>query len=376
MRLPAALLCLVTASAWSAADSLVPRRVDELRQAAQSEPPLFQLDTLLSAAELLEDKAHAKLRRELIEDARTRIAALRDPESRFQLLTGAANLLAPLDRREAERICREIPPRANPQWSADFLGRCFETLALEDKKHGRSPRAALLEGLRAGGFFNRETGQVLKSDPESAPEILALMMRAYPGKNATPSDKELFEQAIAATAPRDAALAAEARRHLATFPDPAKPEPDPEKDAKESEAGKQADDLITQSETEDLDDGLRAKLMLQVLDLTGKIPAPAERMVTQAYAAAWFAGHGFDSTATKASELLQASFAAACRCEDIQCDSIRGRRECSENISYFVDFLLNEKIDYKLLQLRHPSVDARVALYRLKQEIERERDAR
>lgn len=159
----------------------------------------------------------------------------------------------------------------------------------------------------------------------------------------------------------------EGKRLPAAAPQKQKPK------AKEPEKPKQArvpaalQAKMNRSEDESLPATTRSQLYREVLDESESIADPLERLMNQGYIAAWFAAQREEATAALAAAKLQKSFAEFCRCEDVQCDSVEGRADCSELVSDFVEYLAQKKIDPAVLAIRHPTVAARVLVYKLKE---------
>lgn len=124
---------------------------------------------------------------------------------------------------------------------------------------------------------------------------------------------------------------------------------------------------MTRAENESLPVTTRSQLYREVLDESESIEDPLERLMHQGYIAAWFASQREEATAALAAAKLQKSFAEFCRCEDAQCDSVEGRADCSELVSNFVEYLAQQKIDPAVLAIRHPTVAARVLVFKLKE---------
>jgi hypothetical protein len=245
-------------------------------------------------------------RRRFVEGALRANAAVRDGASREVYVTRAAHLLLKDDVAEAGRLCRGLTGRAGT--------RCWIPVDV-------------LEGVRTlsyEGEFKLEASEVLaRRDLERG----AALLKKWTEKTATPVVKR----------------------------------------AKLAEAGPEIKKKMDRAEAKGVSDAERSRLLREVMEVTESIEDPTDRLFHEAVIAAWFAENREEGTAALAAGKLHKTFAAVCRCEDGQCDSITGRAECSENIDLFAEYLAEKKIDHAGLRIRHPSLAARALVVRLKE---------
>lgn len=296
-----------------AAAALVAGLLQQIEEASHAEPPVFQVETLLGTARLLAGEDHAGERRGMIQAAVRAMAAVRDEESRQLFLTEAAFLLAPQDRAEARRLCGEARlPGAIKCW--------------------------------------------LVIDP-----LAGLRLASYP-KDYSEAETQFRMAASQVLAEQDSKRAAEMLEKLekqqreAPVVKPKLPGASPAIKAK-----------MDRADRDDVADVEKSRLLREVLEESGSIEDVTDRMMHQAVITAWFAANREEGTATLAAAMLHETFAAACRCEDGQCDSVAGRADCSENIDTFVEYLAENQIDPAVLRIRHPSLAARVLVHQLKE---------
>ena len=88
-----------------AVSALVLSLLQQIEEASHAEPPIFQVETLLSTAALLPAGPE---RRAILDAALRANAAVRDTESRAALQTAVVRLLAKQDAPTAARLCREL----------------------------------------------------------------------------------------------------------------------------------------------------------------------------------------------------------------------------------------------------------------------------
>jgi hypothetical protein len=245
-------------------------------------------------------------RRRFVESALRANAAVRDGASREVYVIRAAHLLLKDDEAEAGRLCRGLTGSAGT--------RCWIPVDV-------------LEAVRTlsyAGEFKSEASQVLAGREL---ERGAALLKKWREKMATPVGKR----------------------------------------AKLAEAGPEIRRKMDRAEAKEVSEAERSRLLREVLEVSDSIEDPTDRLFHEAVIAAWFAENREEGTAALAAEKLHRTFAAVCRCEDGQCDSIAGRAECSENIGLFAEYLAEKKIDHAALRIRHPSLAARALVVRLKE---------
>lgn len=333
----------------AASATLILRLLQQVEEAARAEPPLFQIETLLQTAELLPPKSFPHPRREILIELGRLLPSIRHPESRYSLTARLAAAWATQDRAEALRQCPTIP--------AEAAAPCWDRLSqiLPDR------RAIILLGLRAGALVPSAL-DLIKAQPAEGAEPLFLLMRAYP-TNPTLAQRQLLHSAALALATHNAGLAAEAQALLG----PPLPDPPPFKLAKPVPTPAAITQKMDLADADATSKPEISRLFREVLAAADDIPDIQDRMLHQAAIAIWFAENNEEATASNAASLLHATFAATCKCEDVQCDSLVGRRECSDNIDAFVKLLREKNVDPAVLRLRHPSVAARNALFALQE---------
>lgn len=164
-----------------AATVLVLSLLQRIEEASHAEPPIFQVETLLQTAKVLEGEQ----RERFVASALRANAAVRDEESRYTFQMEAAWLL---DKPAAAELCREIRGvmaarcwarvdalegvRVLSYFELDLRGEASEILAAKDAERA----AAML------GKWQKRGPAVAKKKPVAVPaEIEAKMARAEEG---------------------------------------------------------------------------------------------------------------------------------------------------------------------------------------------------
>jgi hypothetical protein len=219
----------------------------------------------------------------------------------------------------------------------------------------RDRRATVVKGLQTGAFQIPAALELIAADPAAGGEILQLLMRSFPGRNAGPEDAELLDKATRAVAPFNLGMAREAAVLLRQAP--AVEEPEVEEEAavevdRAEELFKLADDLS-------LAPGERSTRLLKVLEATARMKNYVRKLQLQTYLTAWFTAEGATGTATKAMEMLNASL-----------DQCKGE-QCLESMDELVEFIVKNRIDPENLRVRNASLEARLLLRELRMVLER-----
>jgi len=318
--------------------------LDQIEQAASAEPPLFQVETLLQAADALTDTAH---RRRFLDGALAAISGLRHEPSRYAFQAGAARLMARDDFEEATRLCRQIPAAQKAK------SRCWVFLI----DHSKGQRNLYEEALQDGAYYLPSIVKIVDT------RLMSLLMTEFPRRDPSYEDLQLLQQCAKAVAESNPALAEEA---LALLP------------KKLPEAPKPANDtlpvvkpLMDRADEESVTDAERSRLFRRVLDISDDIADINERMMHQGAIAACYAAHGEEAVGARAASMLHKTFELACKCEDIQCDSLEERADCSDSIDTFAEFLHEQQVDYAALRIRHPSLAARTLIVKLKEAVKK-----
>jgi len=292
--------------------------LDQIEQAASAEPPLFQVETLLQAADALTDTAH---RRRFLDGALAAISGLRHEPSRYAFQAGAARLMARDDFEEATRLCRQIPAAQKAK------SRCWVFLI----DHSKGQRNLYEEALQDGAYYLPSIVKIVDT------RLMSLLMTEFPRRDPSYEDLQLLQQCAKAVAESNPALAEEA---LALLP------------KKLPEAPKPANDtlpvvkpLMDRADEESVTDAERSRLFRRVLDISDDIADINERMMHQGAIAACYAAHGEEAVGARAASMLHKTFELACKCEDIQCDSLEERADCSDSIDTFAEFLHEQQVD-------------------------------
>mgnify|MGYP003331101909 CR=1 FL=1 len=118
-------------------------------------------------------------------------------------------------------------------------------------------------------------------------------------------------------------------------------------------------------------DAEKSLLFRRVIDISDDISDLTERMMHQGFIAAWYAAHGEEAVAARAAAMSHKTFDLACKCEDIQCDSLEERADCSDMIDTFAKHLHDNQVDYASLRIRHPSLAARTLIVKLKEALKK-----
>lgn len=325
--------------------------LDQIEQAASAEPPLFQVETLLQAADALDDTTH---RRRFLDGALAAMSGLRHEPSRYTFQAAAAQLMSRDDFEEASRLCRQIPVAQRAK------SRCW--LFLIEQSKGR--RSVYEEALQDGAFYLPPIVKVLDT------RLMSLLMTSFPRRDASYADVQLLQQCAKAVAGFNPALAEEA---LALLPEklPEAPKRTPPKPKPVNDALTIAKPLMDRADEDSVTDEERSRLFRRVLDMSDDIADLTERMMHQGVIAAWYASHGEEAVAARAAAMLHKTFEIACRCEDIQCDSLEDRVDCSDSIDTFAEFLHEQKVDFTSLRIRHPSLAARTLIVKLKEALKK-----
>jgi hypothetical protein len=322
--------------------------LERLERVSRGQATLAHVDTLISAAEIL-PRGEARLR--LLETSVSLLGAVREEEPRYFYLAGAAQLMASQDMAGAEQICLQIPVRQSARWRADYRGRCWQFLLGQT----RDRRAAVMKGLQTGAFQIPAAVDLIVANPAAGGEILQLLMRSFPGRNAGPEDAALLDKATRAVAPFDLGLAREAAMLLRQAPAAAEPE---REEPLEVEVDR-AEELFRLADDLSLAPGERSTRLLRVLEATGRMRNYDRKLQLQTYLTAWFTAEGATGTATKAMELLHASLE--------QCKG----ETCLESMDELVEFIVKNRIDPENLRVRNASLEARLLLHELRVVMER-----
>jgi len=325
--------------------------LDQIEQAASAEPPLFQVETLLQAADALTDSAH---RRRFLDGALAAISGLRHEPSRYAFQAGAARLMARDDFEEATRLCRQIPAVHSAK------SRCWVFLI----DHSKGQRKLYEEALQDGAYYLPSIVKIVDT------RLMSLLMTEFPRRDPSYADVQLLQQCAKAVAASNPALAEEALallpKKLPEAPKRAPPKPKPANDTLPV-----VKPLMDRADEESVTDAERSRLFRRVLDISDDIADINERMMHQGAIAAWYAAHGEEAVGARAASMLHKTFELACKCEDIQCDSLEERADCSDSIDTFAEFLHEQQVDYAALRIRHPSLAARTLIVKLKEAVKK-----
>jgi hypothetical protein len=327
--------------------------LDQIEQAASAEPPLFQVETLLQAADALTDPTH---RRRFLDGALGAMGGLRHEPSRYTYQAAAAKLMSRDDFEGAARLCRQIPA------AQEAKSRCWKFLI--ESSHSQEHRHLYEEALQDGAYLLPSIVKFVDT------RLMSLLMASFPRRNPSYEDVQLLQRCAKAVAGWNPALAEEA---LALLPEklPDAPKRTPPKPAPVNDALPIVKPLMDRADDESATDAERSRLFRRVLDISDDIANLTERMMHQGAIAAWYASHGEEAVAARAAAMLHKTFELACRCEDIQCDSLPDREDCSDSIDTFAAFLLDNKVDYTSLRIRHPSLAARTLIVKLKEALKK-----
>src|ERR1700682_2444073 len=163
----------------SAQDKQVAALVTQIRRLAVSEPVVFGIDTRMRTAEVLTGK-YPKLAGELFRDARAALGGVTDPTDQDSLRVRMAELLAPLDLEEAERVTKSIR-RGRDE---DFVAQAYDKLCTFLVPHPLQFRQMISKGLSAGAFRMESAAGSLANlktkDPDGAMELFSEILAAFP----------------------------------------------------------------------------------------------------------------------------------------------------------------------------------------------------
>ena len=173
----------------SAQDRQVAALVTQIRRLAVSEPVVFGIDTRMKTAEVLTLK-YPKLAGELLRDARAALSGVTDPTDQDNLRVRMAELLAPLDLEEAERVTRSIR-RGRGE---DFVAQAYDKLCTFLVPHPRQFRQMISKGLGAGAFRMESAAGSLTNlktkDPDAAMELFSEILAAFPAES--PGEDDVY----------------------------------------------------------------------------------------------------------------------------------------------------------------------------------------
>lgn len=321
--------------------------LDQIEQAASAEPPLFQVETLLQAADVLDDTTH---RRRFLDGALAAMSGLRHEPSRYTFQAAAAKLLSRDDFEEAARLCRQIPVAQRAK------SRCWQFLIERRKVYE--------EALQDGAYYLPSIVKVVDT------RLMSLLMTSFPKRDPSYDDVQLLRQCAKAVAAFNPALADEA---LALLPEklPEAPKRAPPKPPPVNDALAIAKPLMDRADADGTTDAEKSLLFRRVIDISDDISDLTERMMHQGFIAAWYAAHGEEAVAARAAAMSHKTFELACKCEDIQCDSLEERADCSDMIDTFAKHLHDNQVDYASLRIRHPSLAARTLIVKLKEALKK-----
>ncbi|MDP8980350.1 MAG: hypothetical protein M3O35_07150 [Acidobacteriota bacterium] len=412
----------------SAQDKQVAVLAAQIRRLAVSEPVVFGIDTRMKAAEVLTSK-YPKLAGEFLREGRAAMSGVSDPDDQDALRVRMAELLAPLDLDEAERVIRSIR-RGRDE---DFVAHAYDKLCTFLGPHPAQVRRMITKGLSAGAFRMESAAGLLASlktvDPDAAVELFSEILAAFPAESAGEDDVYFLLKRAGEIAGVSRALAIEAidkalnaagsdipriksearrkmRREVATLlgsidpelliryqserkdleftrtPDP-KPEEDKKPDDSVPDLSKlpyaealsqaralenltpRAVALIELSRREELTAQQRASLASEALAVAGKLPFSQERLYALAMLSRDFARRDEPALASLAAQMLSETFTKACDCPTAICRHSGVDFECLELVEAFAQYLDEFKITQESMSLQNISLEARMLVLKL-----------
>ncbi|MGC4048157.1 MAG: hypothetical protein QM757_00365 [Paludibaculum sp.] len=385
-------LAMWTAAAQPAAPAA--RILEQIEAIAVSEPPVLGVDTQIRTAATLASKDPEAAERWL-QSATSRALTLVDLHTRGEFVVAIVDQYRHLDAEAAEQICSLLPRRETGA-KEDPLAHCFHSL-FSAKRSWEAEKALTRRALSAGAFQSPEIRghleRAIKDHPEECAAEFAVIMEGFPASDASAQERRYLLEMANLIRKREPELAARARKLAETKPKsaPAATEEDLEKkqvlgEEKPPTEGLATPELISLARKQspevqvgmlleimdgDKDLSLPQKIALayEALEVTPKIKAGDERLVSQSMLARRLYDYGDRTKAAVAAQMLAESFERFYDCETAACVAFTGDSSPGEVINDFAEYLRENKIRPEELGLRHKSLEARLLILDLQQSL-------
>ncbi len=162
--------------------------VAQIRRLAMSEPVVYGIDTRLRIAAVVSIE-YPKLTRELLRESQAALTEAIEARDAGRLRVRIAELWAPLDLEEAERVIGSLH-RGGDQ---DYVAQVYDKLCVFLAPHPDEVRGMIRKGLSAGAFRMETAYRLLEreqkaGDTEEATALFAEMLAAFPAESASTRD--------------------------------------------------------------------------------------------------------------------------------------------------------------------------------------------
>ncbi|MGJ5815074.1 hypothetical protein [Paludibaculum fermentans] len=370
------------------------RLLERIEAIAVSEPPVLGIDTQIRTAATLASK-DPDLAERWLQAATSRALPLVDLHTRGEFLIAIVDQYRHLDAEAAEQICSLLPRRASGA-KEDPLAKCYHSL-FSTKRSWEGEKALTRRALSAGAFLSPEIRghleRSIKEHPEECAAEFAVIVEGFPSSDASPQERRHLLDMANLIRKREPELAARARKLAESKAKAAGAgtEEDLEKKQVLGEekppieglatperialARKQAPSMEVEMLLEVMDGEKelsmpqRIAIAYEALEVTPKIKAGDERLVSQSMLARRLYDYGDRAKAAVAAQMLAESFEKFYNCETAACVTFEGDSSPGEVINDFAEYLRENKIQPEDLGLRHKSLEARLLILDLQQSL-------
>lgn len=381
--------------AASAQPTVKDRLLERIEAIAVSEPPVLGIDTQIRTAAMLASKDPEAAERWL-QAATSRALTLVDLHTRGEFLIAIVDQYRHLDVEAAEQVCSLLPRRATGA-KEDPLARCYHSL-FSVKRSWEEEKALTRRALSAGAFQSPEIRghleRTIKEHPEESAAEFSVIVEGFPSTDASLQERRNLLDMANLIRKREPELAAAARKVAESKPKSA-PAGEDEKDLEKKQVlgeekppteGLATPELVTLArkqspavqvgmlleiidDDKELTPPQRIALAYEALEVTPKIKAGDERLVSQSMLARRLYDYGDRSKAAVAAQMLAESFEKFYNCETAACVAFEGESSPGEVINDFAEYLRENKIQPEDLGLRHRSLEARLLILDLQQNL-------
>ncbi|QOY85302.1 hypothetical protein [Paludibaculum fermentans] len=370
------------------------RLLERIEAIAVSEPPVLGVDTQIRTAATLASK-DPDLAERWLQAATSRALPLVDLHTRGEFLIAIVDQYRQLDTEAAEQVCSLLPRRATGA-KEDPLARCYHSL-FSVKRSWEEEKALTRRALSAGAFLAPEIRSHLersiKEHPEECAAEFAVIVEGFPAADASPQERRHLLDMANLIRKREPELAAAARKLAESKPKAPAAGTEEELEKKQvlgeekppteglatperiSLARKQTPAMQVEMLLEVMDGDKelsppqRIALAYEALEVTPKIKAGDERLVSQSMLARRLYDYGDRGKAAVAAQMLAESFEKFYNCETAACVAFEGDSSPGEVINDFAEYLRENKIQPEDLGLRHKSLEARLLILDLQQSL-------
>ncbi|WP_321476316.1 hypothetical protein [uncultured Paludibaculum sp.] len=382
----------LTASAQPTAKDRLLERIEAI---AVSEPPVLGIDTQIRTAAVLESKDPDTAERWL-QAATSRVLTLADLHTRGEFLNAIVDQYRHLDAEAAEQVCSLLPKRATGA-KEDPLARCFHSL-FSARRSWEEEKALTRRALSAGAFqapeIRSHLERAIRDHSEECAAEFAVIVEGFPSADASPQERRNLLEMANLIRKLEPELAAAARKVAQSKPKSALAGEDEQELEKKQVLGEEkppteglaTPELVTLARKQsaavqvgmlleimdgdkELSPPQRIAIAYEALEVTPKIKAGDERLVSQSMLARRLYDFGDRAKAAVAAQMLAESFEKFYNCETAACVAFEGDSSPGEVINDFAEYLRENKIQPEDLGLRHKSLEARLLILDLQRSL-------